>query len=138
VRGFSKLLQMDHTIAYQRGKNEVTNRAYGPTLTSGQMARDRPKFNVSDARLMAAFTRPSMISKNGIARLTGHTLLTEKEMSPALARRRSPMAPPLQKAGRLLGSPLWVWLVSRSAPRPIVATLITEKQLASAMRSEVS
>ena len=92
-----KPLQMDHTIAYQRGKNEVTNRAYGHTLTSGRWRETDQSSTSATLGDGGVYTSLDDLEKWDRA-LTGHTLLTEKEMSPALAPPTISNGAPLQKA----------------------------------------
>lgn len=91
-------LKMDHTVAYQRGKNEITNRAYGHTLnrqtTDGQSAhaqtRDAAKWQQTDQSPTSATLGDGGIysSLEDLAKwdeaLRTNQLLSKEEMQPAL------------------------------------------------------
>jgi len=76
-------LRMDHTIVYMRGKNEVTNRAYGHT-------READSFCETDQSATSATLGDGGIYSNleDLAKwddaLRKHTLLSAAEMAPAL------------------------------------------------------
>ena len=76
-------LHMDHTIVYQKGKNEVTNRAFGHS-------KDGDSFKETDQSSTSATLGDGGIYSNleDLAKwddaLQNHTLLTAKEMSFAL------------------------------------------------------
>jgi len=61
-----KPLEMNGTIAYEKGKNEVANRAYGHTLNAG-VWRETDQSSTSATLGDGASTRLSTIWKNGIA-----------------------------------------------------------------------
>jgi len=44
-----KPLAMNHTIAYENGRNEVAGRAYGHTRIGQRLARNRPEFHLGDS-----------------------------------------------------------------------------------------
>jgi CubicO group peptidase (beta-lactamase class C family) len=76
-------LHMDHTIVYQKGKNEVTNRAFGHS-------RDGDSFKEADQSSTSATLGDGGIYSNleDLAKwddaLGNHTLLSADEMAPAL------------------------------------------------------
>lgn len=91
-----KPLAMNHTIAYEKGKNEVTNRAYGHTRgANGWRETDQSSTSavLGDG---GVYTSLDDLEKWDRA-LTHHTLLTEKEMAPALTAAAGPKGAPLQK-----------------------------------------
>jgi CubicO group peptidase (beta-lactamase class C family) len=76
-------LKMDHTLAYEKGKNEVPNRAYGHTRTdNGSRETDQSPTSavLGDGGI---YTSIDDLIKWDRA-LREHTLLTEAEMQPAL------------------------------------------------------
>jgi CubicO group peptidase (beta-lactamase class C family) len=76
-------LKMEHTLAYEKGKNEVPNRAYGHT-PEGSSIRETDQSSTS-ATLGDGGVYTSLVD---LARwdeaLRKHTLLGEQEMTPAL------------------------------------------------------
>lgn len=76
-------LQMNHTIVYQKGKNEVANRAFGHS-------KEGDLFKETDQSSTSATLGDGGIYSNleDLAKwddaLRNHTLLSEKEMQPAL------------------------------------------------------
>jgi CubicO group peptidase (beta-lactamase class C family) len=77
-------LRMDHTLAYEKGKSEVPNRAYGHTKeASGWKQTDQSSTSATlgDGGVYSSLTD---LAKWDEA-LASHTLLSEKEMLPALA-----------------------------------------------------
>ncbi len=76
-------LKMDHTLAFQNGKNEVANRAMGHT-------KENNKFKKTDQSATSATLGDGGIYSNvedlakWDAALREHTLLSESEMQPAL------------------------------------------------------
>jgi CubicO group peptidase (beta-lactamase class C family) len=92
-----KPLAMNHTIAYEKSKNEVTNRAYGHTRgANGWRETDQSSTSavLGDG---GVYTSLDDLEKWDRA-LTRHTLLTEKEMAPALTAAASPSGANLQKS----------------------------------------
>jgi len=77
-------LKMNHTIVYQKGKNEVANRAFGHS-------KEGDLFKETDQSSTSATLGDGGIYSNleDLAKwddaLRNHTLLSEKEMQPALA-----------------------------------------------------
>ncbi len=76
-------LKMNHTIVYQKGKNEVTNRAFG-------QSKENDGFKETDQSSTSATLGDGGIYSNleDLAKwddaLRNHALLSEKEMQPAL------------------------------------------------------
>ena len=79
-----KPLEMDHTVAYEKGRNEVTNRAYGHTLTGGKWRETDQSSTSATLGDGGVYTSLNDLEKWDRA-LTRHTLLSEKEMAPALS-----------------------------------------------------
>jgi CubicO group peptidase (beta-lactamase class C family) len=76
-------LKMNHTIAYEKGKNEVADRAYGHTKT-GSVWRETDQSPTS-ATLGDGGVYSSLDDlAQWDSALRGHTLLSEAEMQPAL------------------------------------------------------
>jgi CubicO group peptidase (beta-lactamase class C family) len=76
-------LQMSQTVAYQRGQNEVMHRAYGYSKegnTWKETDQSPTSATLGDGRIYSSLTD---LAKWDEA-LAQHTLLTEKEMQPAL------------------------------------------------------
>jgi len=76
-------LQMSQTLAYQKGKNEVTRRAYGHSKegnTWKETDQSSTSATLGDGGIYSSLTD---LAKWDEA-LAQHTLLTEKEMQPAL------------------------------------------------------
>jgi CubicO group peptidase (beta-lactamase class C family) len=76
-------LKMNHTIVYQKGKNEVANRAFGHS-------KENDRFKETDQSLTSATLGDGGIYSNleDLAKwddaLRNHTLLSENEIQPAL------------------------------------------------------
>jgi len=76
-------LGMNHTIAYQRGKNEVANRAYGHAQENGvwqETDQSPTSATLGDGGIYSSLTDLAMWD----TALRHHTLLSETEMQPAL------------------------------------------------------
>jgi CubicO group peptidase (beta-lactamase class C family) len=76
-------LKMDATLAYEKGKNEVSNRAYGNTHENGawrQMDQSSTSAVLGDGGVYSSLDD---LAKWDEA-LTNHTLLSEAEMKPAI------------------------------------------------------
>ncbi len=82
-------LHMDHTIAYQKGKNEVTNRAYGHSLVSGHWQQTDQSSTSATLGDGGVYTSLHDLEKWEAA-LRNHTLLSEAEMAPGADSGRSP------------------------------------------------
>jgi len=89
-------LAMNHTIAYEKGKNEVANRAYGHTLTAGKWRETDQSSTSATLGDGGVYTSLDDLAKWDRA-LTQHTLLTEKEMAPALTAAATANGAALQK-----------------------------------------
>jgi CubicO group peptidase (beta-lactamase class C family) len=82
-------LKMDHTLAYEKGKNEVSNRAYGYT-------REQGAWHGTDQSSTSAVLGDGGIysSLHDLAKwdhaLAQHTLLSEAEMQPAVTPVKVP------------------------------------------------
>jgi CubicO group peptidase (beta-lactamase class C family) len=87
-----KPLEMANTLAYEKGKNEVTNRAYGHTKESdGWHETDQSS---TSATLGDGGVYTSLVDMaRWDAALREHTLLSEQEMQPALAAVQPTSAP---------------------------------------------
>jgi CubicO group peptidase (beta-lactamase class C family) len=92
-----KPLQMANTLAYEKGKNEVANRAYGHTKESdGWHETDQSS---TSATLGDGGVYTSLVDMaRWDAALREHKLLSEKEMQPALVAVR-PSSPPAEENG---------------------------------------
>jgi CubicO group peptidase (beta-lactamase class C family) len=77
-------LAMTQTIAYEKGRNEVTHRAYGHTRTTGGWSETDQSSTSATLGDGGVYTSLVDLEKWDHA-LTAHTLLTAKEMEPALA-----------------------------------------------------
>jgi CubicO group peptidase (beta-lactamase class C family) len=76
-------LGMNHTVAYQRGKNEVANRAYGHTKENGawqETDQSSTSATLGDGGIYSSLTDLAKWD----AALRQHMLLSETEMQPAL------------------------------------------------------
>ena len=81
-------LDMKQTVAYEKGKNTVTNRAYGHTHGSGT-SREQPWREQDQSPTSAVLGDGGVYSSlDDLAKwdraLTHHTLLSEEEMKPAI------------------------------------------------------
>jgi len=82
-------LGMNHTIAYQRGKNQVANRAYGHTREKGvwqETDQSPTSATLGDGGIYSSLTDLAMWD----TALRHHTLLSETEMQPALTPVQAP------------------------------------------------
>ena len=79
-----KPLEMNHTVAYAKGRNEVTNRAYGHTFTDGKWRETDQSSTSATLGDGGVYTSLDDLEKWDRA-LTNHTLLSAKEMAPALS-----------------------------------------------------
>ncbi len=89
-------LGMTGTIAYEKGRNEVSHRAYGHTkMADGWSETDQSSTSATlgDGGI---YTSLDDLEKWDRA-LAGHTLLTAKEMEPALTPAATPTGAPLQQ-----------------------------------------
>ena len=82
-------LGMDHTIAYQRDKNEVSNRAYGYTKENGvwkETDQSPTSATLGDGGIYSSLADLAKWD----AALQHHILLSESEMQPALTPVQAP------------------------------------------------
>ena len=82
-------LHMDHTIAYQKGKNEVTHRAYGHSFISGHWEQTDQSSTSATLGDGGVYTSLHDLEKWDAA-LRNHTLLNEAEIAPALTPVKVP------------------------------------------------
>ena len=88
-------LVMSHTVAYEKDKNEVANRAYGHTLTRGTWRETDQSSTSATLGDGGVYTSLDDLGKWDRA-LTRHTLITEQEMAPALVPPTIAHRAPLQ------------------------------------------
>jgi CubicO group peptidase (beta-lactamase class C family) len=89
-------LKMTDTLAYEKGGNEVAHRAYGHTKTAegwGETDQSSTSATLGDG---GVYTSLDDLAKWDAA-LTAHTLLTAKEMGPALTAATAANGGPLQQ-----------------------------------------
>jgi CubicO group peptidase (beta-lactamase class C family) len=98
-------LGMTHTILYEKGKNEVTHRAYGHTLEAGVWRETDQSSTSATLGDGGVYSSLEDLAKWDRA-LAEHTLLSEKEMQPALTAATDPHGAPLRKLDRSL-APLY-------------------------------
>ena len=91
-----KPLEMNGTIAYEKGKNEVANRAYGHTLNAGVWRETDQSSTSATLGDGGIYTSLDDLGKWDRA-LTDHILLTAKEMVEALSPPAAASGGPLQK-----------------------------------------
>jgi CubicO group peptidase (beta-lactamase class C family) len=75
-------LQMSNTIAYEKGKNEVRNRAYGHTLVNGRWKETDQSSTSATLGDGGVYTSLEDLVRWDAA-LRAHSLLSEGEMQPA-------------------------------------------------------
>ncbi|HKS74225.1 MAG TPA: serine hydrolase domain-containing protein [Terriglobales bacterium] len=75
-------LQMNHTIAYEKGKNEVMNRAYGHTAKCGHWTQNDQSDTSATLGDGGVYSSLEDLAKWDRA-LSQHALLSETEMQPA-------------------------------------------------------
>jgi len=90
-------LQMTTTIAYEKGKNEVTNRAYGHTPVGGVFRETDQSSTSATLGDGGVYTSLADLVRWDAA-VREHTLLNEREMQPALVAAR-PTADPAEENG---------------------------------------
>jgi CubicO group peptidase (beta-lactamase class C family) len=87
-------LRLDHTIVYQKGKNEVANRAFGHSQAVSGHGPETPLFQETDQSPTSATLGDGGIYSNleDLAKwddaLRNHTLLSAEEMKPAMVPLR--------------------------------------------------
>lgn len=89
-------LEMKHTVAHEKGKNEVVNRAYGHTRAANSWRETDQSSTSATLGDGGIYTSLDDLEQWDRA-LSRHTLLTEKEMAPALTPAVAANAAPLQK-----------------------------------------
>ena len=82
-------LQMNATLAYQQGKNEVANRAYGHSREHGAWQQTDQSATSATLGDGGVYSSVADLAKWDEA-LTGHTLLSEREMQAALTAVQLP------------------------------------------------
>jgi CubicO group peptidase (beta-lactamase class C family) len=90
-------LGMAETIAYEKGKNEVTHRAYGHTRTAGAWSETDQSSTSATLGDGGVYTSLDDLEKWDHA-LAAHTLLPAKEMEPALTPAAAANGAPLQQS----------------------------------------
>ena len=90
-------LGMAGTIAYEKGRNEVTHRAYGHTRTSAGWSETDQSSTSATLGDGGVYTSLDDLEKWDGA-LAHHTLLTAKEMEPALTPATAANGAPLQQS----------------------------------------
>ncbi len=94
-------LNMANTIAFEKGKNQVSHRAYGNTITSGAWKQTDQSSTSATLGDGGIYTSLNDLEKWDRA-LSENTLLSEKEMQPGLKAASMPNgAPMLQPNGTL-------------------------------------
>ena len=91
-----KPLEMNETIAYEKGKNEVANRAYGHTRNAVGWRETDQSSTSATLGDGGVYTSLNDLEKWDRA-LSGHTLLSPQEMAAALSPPASASGGPLQK-----------------------------------------
>ena len=76
-------LKMNHTVAYQKGKNEVSNRAFGHSKESGSLKQTDQSSTSATLGDGGIYSNLKDLAKWDDA-LLNHMLLSEKEFQPAL------------------------------------------------------
>lgn len=76
-------LKMNHTLVYQKGKNEVTNRSFGHSMENGVLKETDQSSTSATLGDGGIYSNLEDLAKWDDA-LRSHTLLSEKEMLPAL------------------------------------------------------
>ena len=108
-------LKMRHTLAYEKGKNEVPHRAYGHSKDKGRMARDRPEPDVGGSRRWRHLffaRRPCQVGPRAPQPYSAH-----RSGNAACAHSGSAHRRPCEN-GRWLNHPLRFRVLSRSLPGP--------------------
>jgi CubicO group peptidase (beta-lactamase class C family) len=80
-------LHMDHTLAFVNGLNEVPNRAYGHSPKDGAFVETDQSSTSATLGDGGVYSNLDDLAKWDAA-LQSHTLLSEQDMSPALAPRK--------------------------------------------------
>ncbi len=91
-----KPLDMSHTVAYEKTKNEVSNRAYGHTRIAGTWLETDQSSTSATLGDGGVYTSLDDLERWDRA-LAHYTLLTDKEMAPAFMAPAAANGAPLQK-----------------------------------------
>jgi CubicO group peptidase (beta-lactamase class C family) len=94
-------LQMSNTVAYEKGKNEVPNRAYGHTLQNKVWLETDQSSTSATLGDGGVYTSLADLARWDAA-LRSHTLLSEKEIQPALTPVQPTSGPAKESDGRLV------------------------------------
>lgn len=86
-------LHMDNSIVYQKGKNEVTNRAFGHTKEAGALKETDQSSTSATLGDGGIYSNLDDLAKWDDA-LRNHTLLNAEEMAPALVPAKLPNGKP--------------------------------------------
>ncbi len=89
-------LEMTNTIAYEKGRNEVKNRAYGNTMTEDRWRETDQSSTSATLGDGGVYTSLNDLGKWDRA-LEKHTLLSAQEMQPSLTAANTPSGGPLQE-----------------------------------------
>src|SRR6266404_1079011 len=96
---------MRGTLAYERGRNEIVHRAYGHTKTADRWSETDQSSTSATLGDGGVYTSLDDLAKWDAA-LTAHTLLTAKEIEPALTTATAANGAPLRQVDRSL-APLY-------------------------------
>jgi CubicO group peptidase (beta-lactamase class C family) len=91
-------LKMDHTLVFEKGKNLVADRAYGHTKVGDTFAQTDQSSTSATLGDGGVYSNLEDLSKWDDA-LRNHTLLSEKEMQPALAPAQFSNGPQRMREG---------------------------------------
>jgi len=91
-------LKMTNTVAYERGKNDIPNRAYGHTRENGRWRETDQSPTSATLGDGGVYSSLSDLAKWDEA-LRRHTLLSEQDLRPALTPVHVPEGPPTEPDG---------------------------------------
>ena len=94
-------LRMTHTLAYEKGKNQVAHRAYGHTLEGGHWRETDQSSTSATLGDGGVYTSLTDLVRWDEA-LGKHTLLSEEEIEPALSAVEPTSGPARETDGRLV------------------------------------
>ncbi len=94
-------LHMSNTVAFEKGKNEVSDRAYGHTLQNGAWHETDQSSTSATLGDGGVYTSLADLARWDAA-LRDHTLLSEKEMLPAFTPAQPSSGPAKETDGRLV------------------------------------
>jgi CubicO group peptidase (beta-lactamase class C family) len=92
-------LKMSNTVAYHKGKNEVAHRAYGHSKVGGVWKQTDQSTTSATLGDGGVYSSLDDLAKWDQA-LRDHTLLSEKEMQPALTPVKPALGPPQEPDGK--------------------------------------